>query len=386
MIKNTAIKNILSKSVFRVVSLLNSVCAKDDKVVLLYCNMEFRDNIKYLYEYMIEKGYQNKYRIIVSTPEAWKGPFEANVQYISNIRAIKAFLKAGHVIYSFGKLPIYPSRGQTVIQTWHGTPFKGFDETMQKNGAKKTYYTYALASSEYIKPVVAKLFSVSEDHVAICGQPRTDVMYEANKPCQLGVEGTKQIFWAPTFRKSQSLGYNDTAGKSSLIPLFENEQLTDLDAELRKRDVGLIIKLHPSQDLDGFHDMRFTHIRLLTHEQFVKEGYDIYRLLPQTDALITDYSSIFFDYMLLDKPMAFTLDDYDDYSSRRGFAVKDPMSLMAGHKIRTSQDFLTFVQDIAQDKDLYSEQRRHVNQMINRYQDGKNRERALRLAGIEYER
>ena len=365
-------------------SWINQFIPKEEKTILLYCNMEFRDNIRYLCDYLIEKQYNKEYRIVLSAKGECPS-YPSNVKCISNAKAIIGFFRAGHVIYSFGKLPIYPSKNQTVIQTWHGTPFKGFDETMKKSGGRKAFFTYALASSEFIRPIVARLFSCDETNVAICGQPRTDVMFETRDSYHLGVEGQRIILWTPTFRQSKVLGYNDTEGKGTLVPLFDKKELEELEKQLSDLDIALIIKLHPSQDLDDYQDVKFFHIRLLTHDQFQAENYDLYKLLPQTDALITDYSSIFYDYLLLDKPIAFTIDDYDDYLSHRGFAVDDPLSLMTGHKIKNHDDFLCFIRDIASGNDPYKKQREEINQLVNYYQDGKNRERALELAGIYHE-
>ncbi|HAS21319.1 MAG TPA: hypothetical protein DCR16_06280, partial [Lachnospiraceae bacterium] len=105
MIKNVALKKILSGTVFRGISALNRAVPVRDDVILLYCNMEFRDNIRYLYDYLIEQGYNKKYTIIRSQNEPFAGPVPDNVRIVSNAQAIGWFLRAGHVFYTFGKLP-----------------------------------------------------------------------------------------------------------------------------------------------------------------------------------------------------------------------------------------------------------------------------------------
>ncbi len=197
---------------------------------------------------------------------------------------------------------------------------------------------------------MARLQGCGEDRVAICGQPRTDVMFEPDPGYEIGIDCDRLVMWMPTFRKSAVLGYSDVEEQKTIVPLFSQQELADLNARLRKDRTGLLIKLHPSQDL--------------------------------TDALITDYSSVFTDYMLLDRPIAFTLDDYDDYKATRGFSVEDPDALMTGHKIRTREDFLEFMEDLAAGRDPWASERRRVNALLNQYQDGQNRRRCLEIGGV----
>ncbi len=380
MIKNVALKKILSGTVFRGISALNRAVPVRDDVILLYCNMEFRDNIRYLYDYLIEQGYNKKYTIIRSQNEPFAGPVPDNVRIVSNAQAIGWFLRAGHVFYTFGKLPIEPAAGQKVVQTWHGAPFKGFDAAMGDDS--RVYYTTALSASEFWKPIVARLQGCGEDRVAICGQPRTDVMFEADPGYDIGIDCDRLVLWMPTFRKSDVLGYSDVAEQKTIVPLFSNQELEDLNAQLRADRTGLLIKLHPSQDLTGYQGLDLSNIRLMSHAEFGRSGWDLYRLMGMTDALITDYSSVFTDYMLLDRPIAFTLDDYEDYKATRGFSVDDPDALMAGHKIRNREDFLTFMADLAAGRDPWASERRRVNLMLNQYQDGQNRRRCLEIGGV----
>ena len=74
MIKNVALKKFLSGTVFRGITALNRAVPVRDDVILLYCNMEFRGNIRYLYDYLIEQGYNRKYTIIRSQNEPFTGP------------------------------------------------------------------------------------------------------------------------------------------------------------------------------------------------------------------------------------------------------------------------------------------------------------------------
>ena len=160
------IKLVLANTVFRMVSAINKIIPKDDRLVLLYSNLGFRDNVAYLYEHLIENGYNKKYRIVRSQNEKCENILPKNVKVISNVKGILYFLRSGHVFYCFGKLPIYPCKKQIVIQMWHGTPFKGADEWQKTTVSKRSYYTYLLMSSHYFDDIAKKYYGVKDENIA----------------------------------------------------------------------------------------------------------------------------------------------------------------------------------------------------------------------------
>lgn len=382
MIKNIFLKNLLINTVFRTASIANQFIPKNRNKILLYANEGFRDNIMYLFRHMIKKGYNKKYRIICACDDyklhsANKHP---NVRFVSTKKGMLHFFTASAVYYCFGRVPIIPAKGQSAIQMWHGTSFKGFDQTMQKtNSIRNQFYTHVFASSEFFRPIVEKKFACKHECVYLCGHPRTDCFYQSGNKYDLG-NSRKVIIWMPTFRRSSQLGYADT-DTDNIVPYYKKEELADLDKYARECDVLLLIKFHPMQDVDTQQLDGFTNLRLYSHRQFAKE-FDLYELLKQTDALITDYSSVFYDYLLLDKPIAFTEDDEEQYASNRGFAVDDPDAFKPGRRIRTKEDLLRFLSDTAEGIDEFKEKRKQINDLSNQYQDGNNCERALRAGNV----
>ena len=110
-------------------------------------------------------------------------------------------------------------------------------------------------------------------------------------------------------------------------------------------------------------------------------GVETYPLLTQTDALISDCSSITVDYMLLNEPIAYITDDMKEY--KIGFALPNIESYMPGPKINAFEKLCEFVENIANGKDEYSDRRKAVSSWANKYNDGKNAERVVKKF-IEY--
>lgn len=382
MIRNAFLKNLLMGTVFKTISGINKIVKKNDNKILLYSDLGFRDNIKYLYDYLVEQNFQKKYKIICAVKDYQKYAANSpkNIEFVSPLMGIKHYLTCNHVFYCFGKLPIVPVKKQVVIQMWHGTSFKGFAENMTKTSSNAdSFYSYVYASSDFFSPIVMKKFNCSENKVAICGHPRTDVFYLNEKKYDLG-NYKKTIVWMPTFRKSKILGQVDTK-QSSILPTVMDSQLLELDKFLEGLNTQLIVKLHPMQDLSEVDTKSLNNLKLLSNKQFEDSGMDIYRLLSQSDALITDYSSVFYDYLLLNRPIGFTENDVDEYKKNRGFAV-DPEKFRPGKRIRSLQDLESFIIDLSNNKDDYLGERKWVNDMANKYQDGKNCSRSLKLSHI----
>ncbi|WEE36919.1 CDP-glycerol glycerophosphotransferase family protein [Lactiplantibacillus paraplantarum] len=382
MIKNIFLKNLLINSVFKGISVVNQVVPKDDNQILLYSDLGFRDNIKYLYDYLIEQGYNQKYKIVCAVKDYEKldNDVPKNVEFVSPVKGVLKYLTSNHVFYCFGRLPINTARNQRVIQMWHGTSFKGFAQNMKKSAAHADkFYTYVYASSEYFRPIVEKKFNCSPDHIAICGHPRTDVMYQTKPDYDLG-DFKKVIMWMPTFRQSKTLGMTDVV-QASILPFLKDSELGKFDDFLRSQDVEVIVKLHPMQDVTAVKLTNFTNLRLLSNAKFDETGWDLYKLLSCSDALITDYSSVFYDYLLLNRPIGFTEDDVDEYSQKRGFAV-DPKKFRPGTHMKSLDDLKQFIMDTVQNQDQFKEQRKEINKMANQFQDGKNCLRSLTLSNI----
>ena len=383
MVRNIRLKVFLMKTVFSAAGAVNGIIRKNRKKVLFYANEGFRDNSKYLFDYMIKNGMQKRYRLIVASDDCAKlrkAPVPG-VRYEGCLKGMLDYFTSGTVYYSFGKIPIVPSADQKVIQMWHGTSFKGFDKSLQAGSSLgRPYYTHVFASSEYFRKIVMKKFGVDSSRIFICGHPRTDVFYE-NDGIRYLPEGQRTLIWLPTFRKSSRLGYADTE-QEGIVPIFENGDLPELDRKLKELGLHLIVKLHPLQDIGEVGTGQYSNLLLMTQKDFEQRNYDLYRLMRETCALITDYSSVFYDYLLLDRPIGFTEDDVGEYGKNRGFAVKNPEKMKPGMRISDKEEFYGFLQDVAAGYDSYQEKRLEICALANEFQDGKNSERAAGAGGL----
>lgn len=146
------------------------------------------------------------------------------------------------------------------------------------------------------------------------------------------------------------------------------EDLLKLDQACREKNLVILVKKHQYQQDFGIDNAALTNIRFIDNQTFSDHQIQMYEFLPCTDALISDYSSVAIDYLLIDKPIGFTLDDYESYKQTRGFVFEDPLAYMPGAHIYTLEELIRFVGDVAEGApDPYKAQRAEVRTHTNKY-------------------
>lgn len=375
-------KKELLKAAFRPLTWINRWIPKDKKLVFFYSNLGFRDNVRGMYDYLIAHGYQDTCRIVCAINEADKyqqlkkeaPQAYRNVRFVSCRRGIWYFLRCGVGFYCFGKYPIKPAKNQTIINLWHGAPLKriGNMEPALKD-IDYNFFTYVLATSEFYAGIMMQVFRCGREQILVEGQPRNDALFSALTAEQRGIKDSchKIIAWLPTYRNEKPL--QDEKKDCWPVPLLAYEEAEQLNERLAAAGCRLIIKLHPLQ----YHEKlpAFSHIEVLDQQEMEKRYGNLYQMLKLADALITDYSSIYFDYMLLDRPIGFTVDDMELYAKERGFVFEDPQAYMPGEKITSADELSLFIRHVIDGADPYAEQRRRVNDIVNTYKDGNSSER-----------
>lgn len=363
-------KKEILKMAFKPFTFANKIIKKDEQLIFFYSNLGFRDNVRAFYDYLIRQRYNEKYKIVVSINdvEDYVAHAPDNVVFVGNRQGIPYFMKAKYAFYCFGKYPIKPSKSQIVVNLWHGTPLKRIGN-LEKGLEKIDYnfFTFVVASSPLYKPIMANIFGCEEEQVIITGNPRNDELFIEDKKLDDSFRKEKQkvILWLPTYRE-----YNE----DYVVSLLRTSQLEQLNTKLKKIHCKLIIKLHPLQTA-SVKVGEYSNIEFATQKDLEQRNISVYALLRNADALITDYSSVYFDYMLLNRPIAFTVEDIEEYRNKRGFVFEDPFEYMPGMKLSSYEDLEQFITNVVEADDPYAAEREKVNMIMNSYNDGKSSQR-----------
>ncbi|MFZ2538907.1 MAG: CDP-glycerol glycerophosphotransferase family protein [Oscillospiraceae bacterium] len=364
---------------------------KDKNKIVFESEPDFCDNSRCLYDYMIKNKYNEKYKMIwcVKNPKNFKDMKVKNVSFTSfrEKRYLLNYLyhiaTAKTVIYTHATPPMINTSKQTVACLWHGTPLKHMNFIKTDTDP----FTFIASASKFCSDALADCFQVSQEKIKVTGYPRCDTLFEdSNVLKKLDIDRGKWkkiVLWMPTFRQSSQLNIFDSHETQTGLPLIEtSEQLTALNQKLQEQGLFMIIKLHPLQDLSGVDLVVLSNIKMLTSDELDKSIVQLYHLVSNVDILLTDYSSIYFDYLLLDRPIGFIIDDIEEYNKKRGFVTQEPLEIMPGTKMKTVEELYRFFEDVSNDKDEYANDRARVNDIVNEYKDNKSALRLLDLLEI----
>lgn len=334
-------------------------------------NSHYNYNSRYLFEYVKENLPEITPLFVINDPELRNSlSSKYGKQYFTeteSIQGIRQALSAG-VWFTSAGLPAYGTglhKKRLIINLWHGVPLKKIallDPNLKKAARiyfKKIFsenYTCILTTSHELIPLMARSFAVSEDKIKVWGQPRNDGLFQKND-CReiLGQlfpdlpEYTKTVLYAPTFRDY---------GQVQLFPFkdFDQEQL---EAFLDEKNMLLFIRTHVAEQGSAAPYLG-KRIRFLGNEQ----AEDVTGILNIFDCLITDYSSIYIDYLLTDKPMIFLPYDRQQYLDGRGMNF-DYDDVTPGPKPETFNDFLDA---LSPKEDFWKSERTRVNRLFNEIQ------------------
>lgn len=371
--------NIIGK----LLTLLNVIIPKKKNQIVLYSNLGFRDNVEAFYTFLINNNYQKKYKIIVSSNDYKEIKHDKGVKYVSCYSGVFYFLISKFFFYSFGKYNIVPSKNQCVVNLWHGMPLKAIGNMEKgKENIKYDYFSYIISTSKYFDDVMMKSFNCNKERIMNCGQPRTD--YFNNKEVKLFENYKKVAIWMPTFRTSNILHESNTSNENNILPLIKDtNDLRKINDIFKKDNSLLIIKLHPIQAKSNHMLLNQSNIKFINEEYLQEKNLTLYELLTKTSCLITDYSSVYFDYLLLNKPIIFTLNDLSDYKENRGLNFENLEEIMPGPQVFTVEQFLDELNSTLKGKDNYTKERKKINLLLNEYSCKNNCEKICYICGIK---
>lgn len=262
-----------------------------------------------------------------------------------------------------------------LIQLWHAAgaikrfgledPTFGFRSKHAQQRIRMVYrrFTHVVVGSDEMSAIFRKSFGVSDEAILRCGVPRTDFFF---RPIEMkSVElilrrkfpvtsKKKIVLYAPTFRDNET--------SNSTIP-FDVEKFCDVFCD----EYVLFLRLHPAITHD-FHN-RYPGI-----VYDVSDVTNVNELLVITDILITDYSSIPFEFSILERPMIFFAYDLAEYRQTRGFWT-DYGELVAGPVVTDTEGLIRVMKE-----GNYDIQRiRDFADQWNQYSTGTSSEKLINL-------
>jgi CDP-glycerol glycerophosphotransferase (TagB/SpsB family) len=383
IIKTTIIKKFIYISLFPVYLISKLIPKKKNQIVFgSSSGLHFSDNAKYLFSHL-DNSTHNFNSIWLTKNKKLNDDMhqrEKNSVYLYTIKGLWILLRAEKAVITHKLDDLCPPfmGGLHIIQLWHGTPLKkigfdadGWDELSKfKKKLKLLFYRVfpymnylhchsLIISSEKLIPVFSKAFNIKKEKIKILGQPRNDSLSEKYNFLseELNIEEYSQIVsWLPTHRGTSGVGINE------LLVNFSFD-FKEINTFLKEKNMLFVIKPH-------FVEVENTENIFESYDNIIvyKEA-DPYPLLQKTDILITDYSSVYFDYLLKDKPIIFTPFDYQFYKdSIAGFYFKYN-NVTPGPKCSNWKEVFYWIENNNKNEVEYSVDRKTIKRDFNKYED-----------------
>ena len=356
--------------------------------IMIESHNDFDCNGGAFYNYLIKNGYNRKYKIVWLVRKKVTDDLPENVEtvplYGPNLR--KAYYVCTSKYFTFDCENVRKMRdNQIMVYCSHGA---GGLKNAKGKLHVPPYVDYILVQSKAYAPIQANQWSVTypDKRIIAIGYPAQDVFFDGSKSDEIQKitlqKYKKVILWMPTFRKGGGYHRNDSRKEQKLgIPLIETkEQYMKLNNYLAENNVLLIIKIHPKQDLENLKIKDESNIKVLTGETVKKLKIDNYALIKCADALISDYSGAAYEYLQLNRPIGYVLDDVNDYIA--GFVVEDIHTLIAGAEIYNFEQLESFIVNVVSENDSFKERREKIRDYIYEYHDANSSKRLVELLGL----
>ncbi len=319
----------------------------------------YSDSPKYIYEYL-SKNYPGKYRFIWVVNQKSKIPYPHTRIKRYSLRYYYYLARCKYNVFNVRQPGWVKKReGNVFLETWHGTPLKKlvFDQE-EVMGASRLYkaqfykqsrmWDYLVAANKFSSEAFRSAFLFDKEMLEY-GYPRNDILHSPDKDMlasqikkKLRIpEGKKTILYAPTWRDDEYYSHG------------EYKFALKLDLHMLKKELGsdyvVLLRTHyyiaDSLDVTGLEDFAYN----------VCKYDDISELYLISDLLITDYSSVFFDYANLKRPILFYTYDLEKYRDMlRGFYM-DIESEVPGPLLFTNEEVLDAIKNIDQITAEYKE-------------------------------
>ncbi|MDQ0243679.1 CDP-glycerol glycerophosphotransferase (TagB/SpsB family) [Bacillus fengqiuensis] len=324
---------------------------------------------------IIEPHVSKKYKVKKIKSDDYEGAVRSIKTLLKRLKFIRTIAKYELILSTHGTNKV--KKNQILIDFWHGIPLKSmvYMEPVSKDDTLPSFnMDYLITTSKFSSTLMNACLHIEFNKHQILGQPRTDYFYNnSNKLKYLitNIENYKKvILYMPTFREGYA---SRVEGKISndLFKFNDEENSIRLFEYLKKENYLLILKLHPIEEeiVIKKYGKYLNEIALLTSESLNNQNIDLYEIMNEIDLLITDYSSIYFDYLLLNRPIIFASPDIEEYRTSRGLVLEPYSEWTPGSKVNSYNNLIKEI-EINFKNDPYQVERNRLLSIFHHYNDG----------------
>ncbi len=336
-------------------------------IIILESSPDCSDSAQEFFEYLLKKGANKKYKIVwfLNKPETNYPAYE-NVEYfyrhgLDSKSVMKKMLYENRARFILDSNAfVYKQRKDQIrIHMTHGDPYKVAYEYTSLIGDVDG----VLTSSSLFKDFYNDVSKIDRDKVLPLGLPRNTVLANSK------TFDKKAIIWMPTYRKhNNGFGMEEEFGGfwNGMPAIHSEEEFLKLNALLEEKGLTMYFRPHPAQDITHFKMNKYENFIIADNDYLKSRNVKLYDFVANCGALITDYSSIYNDFLLTGRPIGLTIEDLEEYTKRCGIVFNDFEHDVKGDYILGFDDLLKFINNYSEGKDNSKEEREWANR---RYHD-----------------
>ena len=307
-------------------------------------------NTKAVFDEMLQRGLNKKYKLVwFVEKEEIDFPKIKNVKYINPERNRLSWIFYATQARAFvceNRFLEGNKKCQLSFYLSHGLPIK----SIKKHYTIPSFVDYCFTTGEKTIDLMASEFNYPKEKMVALGYPRNDELLrnKIDVGSLFGANYKKVVAWYPTFRQHK----NGRKAATNTFPIIHTaEQARMLNECAKDNDMLIVLKPHFAQNLDYIKDLSLSNIRFIDDSFFKDNRISSYQFVGSCDALITDYSSIYYDFLLCDKPIAAIWEDIEEYKESTGLIDDYEFYMKGAEKIYTIQDMEEFILRLAKGKD-----------------------------------
>lgn len=346
--------------------IISSILPRNHKLIVFgaWGGNKYDDNARQLFEYTVNNRPDIKAYWLSSNQQIVDEVLSRGFPAVNShsLKAIYLALRSGYVYYclgygDIGQNLVYCLGGCILVNSWHGIPLKKImaDDNitrgdigiiMKLSNKIRDFVTpksYVICTSEIFIPIYQSAFRKDKSKVLNLGQARNDYFFlEKDNIYRTLYKDRKIVVYMPTHRQ-------EGRKKMNMYSILNLPKLNDL---LRQHNSVLLIKKHYYHRKEQMVGDEFDCIKEITND-----NPETPLLLSAADVLVSDYSSCYFDYLLLKRPEIFFCYDLDDYLTNDRDMYFNYLDVTPGPVCKTNDELVMELSRILSNNDKYKDQR-----------------------------
>lgn len=377
--------------------IFDNLLRKDENKVVFNSEPEISDNPYCLYEY-IKNNCSNIDCYWIVSDSNYTKPNIKNIYSLFSLKGLYHIFTAKYIVSNHCNdfVDIINSKKHVWLNLWHGMSMKtlGYSEKQIPKIILSRYkklgqMSYQFVSSDLFRTIMTSCFCSEYNKCFITGLPRNDKIFDVSNDVLIQnsfkfSEYEKIILYVPTYKEMKRACTREVNKPFNNIFYMDDYEENVFLNYLKNNKILFLIKPHPFDEVfykESVEEiyMNQSNIKFLYNNDLNKINIALYEIFKYVDLMISDFSSITYDYLMLDKPIIYLNNLEDEYNTNRGLILEDNYEiLMPGQKVNNFRQLYSAIVDAIL-ADSWKEERMVKIPLIHKYRDNKSAQRVYEV-------